>query len=325
MMALFIENCQNSKNTFDISEDSVFWCTADFAWVTGTIYGIFAPLINGVTLLLKKPTLRMEDFAQTLQKHNIDRIYTSPSLIALLNKQILDRSCVINAKIYTVGEKLNGYLVEEFYEKTGVHLRDTWFQSETGGIMLMNTSDDFSKAGSMGVERDAELFLIDNNEMPVKDYSVGRLVISRTHKSLFTDYYNQISKFDDKMSNNYYITGDLVRKDQEGYYWYVSREDDVLNVSGHLISPITIESAMNEISGVIDSMVMGKEDNQIGQIIVAYVVVDDGVDFKKLKRKIKSEIRNKLAFYMVPEVINVVDTIPKTHSGKIIRREIEIV
>lgn len=276
--------------------------------------------------LEKKPTLRMEDFAQTLQKHNIDRIYTSPSLIALLNKQILDRSCVINAKIYTVGEKLNGYLVEEFYEKTGVHLRDTWFQSETGGIMLMNTSDDFSKAGSMGVERDAELFLIDNNEMPVKDYSVGRLVISRTHKSLFTDYYNQISKFDDKMSNNYYITGDLVRKDQEGYYWYVSREDDVLNVSGHLISPITIESAMNEISGVIDSMVMGgKEDNQIGQIIVAYVVVDDGVDFKKLKRKIKSEIRNKLAFYMVPEVINVVDTIPKTHSGKIIRREIEIV
>ena len=265
-----------AKNILQLNEDEIYWCTADQGWVTGTSYGIIGPWSIGVTQIHFGGNYDAEVWMNLLEKEEISIWYTAPTALRMLMRE--ERSVFTNHNlkklkyIFSVGEPLNPEIIHWSRELFDKDIYDTWFQTETGSIMISNRPGLTVKPGSMGKPSDileAAIISDDGNFQP--DKALGNLCVKAGWDSMFKTYLNNEDVYQKKFKNGFYYSGDLAYRDEEGYFWFVGRNDDVINTAGHLISPFEIESALLEIPEIAESGVIGAPDDILFEKVVAYI------------------------------------------------------
>jgi acetyl-CoA synthetase len=323
----------------DLHPDDIFWCTADPGWVTGTSYGIIAPLTNGVTSIVDEADFDAERWYHILEHHRVDVFYTAPTAIRMLQRSGLELAAAHDFSalrlVASVGEPLDADAVHWCERVFGVPVLDTWWQTETGGIMIANYRSQPVRAGSMGrplpgIEAtllartaDGELVL-DTDGSPVEIHdpdTSGELALRAGWPSMFRGYLDQDERYRKAFVDGWYRSGDLARRDADGYYWFVGRGDDVIKTAGHLIGPFEVESVLDEHPAVIETGVIGKPDATAGTIVKAFVVLAPGHEpTEELRRELLGHARSRLGAAVAPREIEFADALPHTRSGKIMRR-----
>jgi acetyl-CoA synthetase len=322
------------RYALDLHPEDIFWCTADPGWVTGTSYGILAPLLHGVTSIIDREEFDAERWYGILQDEGVTVWYTAPTAIRMLMKA----GAEIPAKyrfprlrfIASVGEPLNPEAVRWGKEVLGLPIHDNWWQTETGGIMIANTPAFDIKPGSMGRPLpgiDAAIVKRRENgslEMIETPDAEGELALKAGWPSMFRGYLNNEERYRKCFAgknNEWYLSGDLAKRDADGYYWFVGRADDVIKSAGHLIGPFEVESALMEHPAVAEAGVIGKPDPVVGEMVKAFVSLKKGyTDSEELRRELLGHARKKLGAAVAPKEISVLATLPRTRSGKIMRR-----
>jgi len=315
----------------DLHPGDVFWCTADPGWVTGTSYGLIAPLTNGVTCLLDEGDFDARRWYQVLAAERVTVWYSAPTAIRMLMKAgtALAREHDLSALRFlaSVGEPLNPEAVTWSQEAFGRCFHDNWWQTETGGIMIANFASMEVRPGSMGrplpgidvaiVRRTKDGGV---EEVRAPD-SVGELALRPGWPSMFRAYWSERERYAKCFAGGFYLTGDLARRDADGYYWFVGRADDVIKTMGHLIGPFEVESALLEHPAVAEAAVIGKPDPVAGELVKAFVALKSGVTpDEALQRDLLGFARTRLGAVVAPKEIAFLPTIPRTRSGKIMRR-----
>lgn len=314
----------------DFHPGDVFWCTADPGWVTGTSYGIIAPLVNGVTNVVDEEEFDALRWYQTLEAQQVNIWYTAPTAIRRLMRMDIRPRETYNLEhlrlMLSVGEPLHADAVLWCQKTFGVPVLDNWWQTETGGIMIANYPAMPVKPGSMGkplpgVEAaiadvsDTGLHFIDE---PGKQ---GHLVLKKGFPSMFRAYLNDEARYHKCFRGDWYVTGDLARRDADGYFWFVGRADDIIKTSGHIVGPFEVESTLTQHPAVAEAAVIGKPDPNIGELVKAFVVLKPGHEASDdLKLDITAFARKKMGPAVAPKEISFVENLPKTKSGKILRR-----
>lgn len=314
----------------DLRPGDVYWCTADPGWVTGTSYGIIAPLTNGVTMLVDQGEFEPRRWYETLQRHRVTVWYTAPTAIRMLMKagaelaQSYDLSSV--RFIASVGEPLNPEAIYWGLEAFDQAIHDNWWQSETGGIMIANYAGVDVKPGSMGLPLPGiEAAILeptdDGFEVLTEPDREGQLALRKGWPSMMRAYLGEPARYDKCFHGDWYLTGDLARRDEEGYFWFTGRADDVIKSAGHLIGPFEVESALLEHPAVVEAGIIGKPDAVAGAIVKAFVALHEGLKpTQALHKDLMRFARKRLGPAVAPREIEVVDSLPKTRSGKIMRR-----
>ncbi|NND05907.1 MAG: acetate--CoA ligase [Saprospiraceae bacterium] len=315
------------KYVLDLQEDDIYWCTADPGWVTGTSYGMFAPWSNGVTQVIDEGGFSARRWYENIEKFKINIWYTAPTAIRLLMKagvqtaKKYDLSSLRHAM--SVGEPLNPEAVVWGIEAFDLPFHDNWWQSETGAIMIANYSSMPIRPGSMGRPFPGiQAAIIDSggNEL-VQPMAEGQLAIRPPWPSMFRTYWNDPERYDSCFRQGWYLTGDKAKRDADGYFWFVGRNDDVINTAGHLVSPFEVESALIEHEAIAEAGVIGKPDAIAMEVVKAFVTLHEGIeDTPELLRSLKQHCRQRLGPGVAPREIDIVDILPKTRSGKIMRR-----
>ncbi len=318
------------KYALDLHPDDVYWCTADPGWVTGTSYGIIAPLLHGVTSVVDEADFDAERWYRILADQRVSVWYTAPTAIRMLMKAGPQLAGVRPRPdlrlIASVGEPLNPEAVWWGQEVLGLPIHDNWWQTETGGIMIGNTPAFDIKPGSMGrplpgVEAAIAQRTDDGGVRFLGDSTEGELVLRRGWPSMFRGYLNNPEQYARCFVGEWYFTGDLAERDQDGYFWFVGRSDDVIKSSGHLIGPFEVESVLMEHPAVAEAGVIGKPDEVAGQVVKAFVSLRKGYAAdEELRLDILAHARRKLGASVAPKEIAFLDTLPRTRSGKIMRR-----
>jgi acetyl-CoA synthetase len=320
-----------ARIALDLHPDDVFWCTADPGWVTGTSYGIVAPLVIGATCIVDGADFDPLRWIHILESERINVWYTAPTAIRLLMKagpELFAGHRFPGLRfIASVGEALNPEAVWWGQDVLGRPIHDNWWQSETGGIMIGNTAAQDIKPGSMGrplpgiaahVVRHQEGEPVTVIEAPD---TIGELALETGWPSMFRGYLNQPARYRECFAGNLYLTGDLVRRDADGYYWFVGRSDDVIKSSGHLIGSFEVESVLMEHPGVAEAGVIGKPDEVAGEVIKAFVVLKRDIEpSEDLRLALMAHARRRLGAVVAPKEIAFVPALPHTRSGKIMRR-----
>jgi acetyl-CoA synthetase len=318
------------KFVLDLHADDVFWCTADPGWVTGTSYGIFAPLLHGVLNLVDEADFDATRWYQTLQDQRVTVWYTAPTAIRRLMRipgeprKQFDLSSL--RLVQSVGEPLNPEAVVWGQTALGLPIHDNWWQTETGGIMIANYPAMDIRPGSMG----KPLPGIDAAIVRRLDYGVevisepnrdGELALRRGWPSMFRGYLHDAERYSRCFIDDWYLTGDLARQDADGYFWFVGRADDIIKTSGHMVGPFEVESALMEHPAVAEAAVIGKPDPLVGQIVKAFVVVKQShTSNDELLLELLGFGRQRLGAAVAPKEIAFVTSLPKTRSGKVMRR-----
>lgn len=317
-----------SKEVLGIKDEDIYWCTADHAWVTGSSYGIFGPLALGTTMVAADVGYRAKNIFEIIQKYKVNVWYTAPTLLRMLMREreelIRQYDFTSLREVACVGEALNSEVVRWGKDNLGKTIRDTWFQTETGSIMIANYGDIEVKPGSMGKPaQDIEAAVLDDNYNPLPPGAVGHLAIKPGWSSMFVTYWSRQEAYDKVFRRGWYITGDLVKRDEDGYYWFSSRNDDVINTAGHLVSPFEIESVLIKHKAIAEVAVIGIHDNIMGEKVKAFVVLKEGFESStKLEIELRMLVRNELSPYASPQVIEFMRDLPKNNSGKIMRRSL---
>jgi acetyl-CoA synthetase len=315
----------------DLHPDDIFWCTADPGWVTGTSYGIIAPLTNGVTSIVDEGDFDADRWYGLLQDQRVTVWYTAPTAIRVLMKVGAEvaRNYDLSSLRFlaSVGEPLNPEAVVWGREALGLPFHDNWWQTETGGIMIANFASMEIRPGSMGRPLpgiEAAIVHADDNgrvEVVSEPNVEGELALRPGWPSMFRAYWNAPQRYQKCFAGGYYLTGDLARKDEDGYFWFVGRKDDVIKTSGHLIGPFEVESTLMEHAAVAEAGVIGKPDPVAGEVIKAFVSLHDGYEpSDELRRELLGFARVRLGAAIAPKEIDFVETLPRTRSGKIMRR-----
>lgn len=317
-----------SKYVLDLQDDDIYWCTADPGWVTGTSYGIIGPWSNGVTQCVLDAGFKAESWYQFIAHHKITVWYSAPTAIRALMKegketvQKVDMSCLRH--MCSVGEPLNAEAVLWSTEAFGLTFHDTFWQTETGSMMITNYPGMKIKPGSMGKPFPgitATVVDLKTHEPIDKPGTVGLIAIKPGWPSMFRTYWNNEEVYKSKFVNGWYICGDRASIDEDGYFWFVGRDDDVINTGGHLVGPFEIESALLEHEAVAESAVVGKPDPVNMEVVKAFITLKPGfTGTQELELKIMNFIRKKLSPLAMPQEIEYVESLPKTRSGKIMRR-----
>jgi acetyl-CoA synthetase len=317
-----------AKWVLDLRDDDIYWCTADPGWVTGTSYGIIAPFSLGITQCVLDLGFFAEAWYKFIEKHRITMWYSAPTAIRSLMKagdDIIkkhDLSCLRH--LASVGEPLNSEAVVWSERVFGRPFLDTYWQTETGCIVISNYPGMEVRPGSMGKPfpgiTGTILDPIRNDPYPAPG-KIGLVGLKFDWPSRMRTYWKNEEAFRKKFRNDWYITGDRARMDKDGYFWFVGRDDDVINTGGHLVSPFEVESALLEHPAVAESAVVSKPDPINLEVVKAYVTLKPGFAAgKDLELEIMNFIRKKLSPLAMPQEIEYVDSLPKTRSGKIMRR-----
>jgi acetyl-CoA synthetase len=315
----------------DLHPDDVFWCTADPGWVTGTSYGIIAPLTNGVTSIVDEGDFEPERWYRILHDQQVTVWYTAPTAIRMMMKTGVEIAKQFDFRLLrflgSVGEPLNPEAVVWGQEAFGRPFHDNWWQTETGGIMIANYASMDIRPGSMGRPLPGiEAAIVRKNEdgtvVVIEDTGVeGELALWPGWPSMFRGYWNEPERYAKCFAGGWYLTGDLASRDDDGYFWFVGRADDVIKSSGHLIGPFEVESLLMEHEAVAEAGVIGKPDPMAGELVKAFVVLKDGFEpTDTLKRDLFAFARSRLGAVVAPKEIDFVSTLPRTRSGKIMRR-----
>jgi acetyl-CoA synthetase len=326
------------RYALDLHADDRFWCTADPGWVTGTSYGIIAPLLHGVTSLIDREEFDAERWYSLLETERITVWYTAPTAIRMLMKagpELARQHAFPDLRfVASVGEPLNPEAVWWGKDVLGLPIHDNWWQTETGGIMIANTPAFDIKPGSMGrplpgIEACIVEHLEAEGEAPrvrvVGQPDVeGELALKAGWPSMFRGYLNNEVRYRKCFAgpnNAWYLTGDLARVDADGYYWFVGRADDVIKSAGHLIGPFEVESVLMEHPAVAEAGVIGKPDPVVGEVVKAFISLKDGfTPDEALRLDILGHARKRLGAAVAPKEISFLPVLPRTRSGKIMRR-----
>ncbi len=321
----------------DLHPDDVFWCTADPGWVTGTSYGILAPLAHGVTSIVDEAEFDADRWYATLATHRVNVWYTAPTAIRMLMRvggaAAADHDLSALRFVASVGEPLNPEAVIWGSETLGLPIHDNWWQTETGGIMVANFRSMEVRPGSMGrpmpgvdaaiLRRDAhgQIVLREGSAVLEEPGVEGELALRPGWPSMFRGYLHDDDRYRACFVGGWYRSGDLARRDADGYFWFIGRADDVIKSAGHLIGPFEVENALLEHAAVAEAGVIGVPDPVAGEVVKAFVVVHPDVDpSDALRRELLGFARTRLGAAVAPRAIDFRDDLPKTRSGKIMRR-----
>jgi len=319
------------RYALDLHPGDIYWCTADPGWVTGTSYGIIAPLTNGATMIVDEAEFDAERWYRTLQDHKVTVWYSAPTAIRMLmraGREVADKydlSCL--RFLASVGEPLNPEAVVWSSETFGKPFHDNWWQTETGGIMIANFAAEDVKPGSMGrplpgitagiVERRPDGGVAEIT----KPMALGELALRPGWPSMMRGYLDEEERYKKCFADGWYLSGDLAMRDSDGYFWFVGRADDVIKSAGHLIGPFEVESALMEHPAVAEVGVIGIPDETAGEVVKAYVGLKPKVEASDaLRKELLGHARKRLGPAVAPREIAFRTNLPKTRSGKIMRR-----
>jgi len=329
--AAVIAQHATSRLVLDLHPEEIFWCTADPGWVTGIAYGLIGPLTCGVRMIVDREEFDPQRWCRILAEEQVDVWYTAPTAIRMMMKAgaelVRTRSYPRLRFMASVGEPLNAEAAVWGVAAFGMPFHDTWWQTETGAIMIANFAACDVLPGSMGraipgieaqvVRRrsDGTLEVIDSPDQ------VGEIALRPGWPSMFSSYLENEERYRASFVDGWYLAGDLARRDHDGYFWFIGRADDVIKAAGHLISPFEIESALMTHPAVAQVGVIGVPDAIAGQAVKAFVELKNGVQAnEELRRGLLAHARRLLGAAVAPREIAFAETLPRTRSGKIMRR-----
>jgi acetyl-CoA synthetase len=320
---------------FDIRNDDIFWCTADCGWITGHTYVAYGPLCAGATIVMYEgaPNYPEEDrFWELVEKHKITILYTAPTAIRAFIKwgdQHVDKHDLSSLRLLgTVGEGINPEAWMWYHHKIGggrCPIVDTWWQTETGGIMMSPLPGAIAtKPGSCTKPLPGILpAILDDSGAPVGENQGGKLVLTHPWPGMLRGIWGDDERFQEAYWDTFpglYLAGDNARCDEDGYYWIMGRIDDVINVSGHRLSTIEVESALVSHEKVAEAAAVGRKDDLKGQAIAVFVTLIDAEPSDELKQELRMHVRKEIGALAQPDDIRFTNALPKTRSGKIMRR-----
>lgn len=317
-----------TKWVLDLRPDDVYWCTADPGWVTGTSYGIIGPWSLGITLCVLDAGFTARSWYNFIDKHQVSVWYTAPTAIRSLMKAgddvVKDFNLTSLRHLSSVGEPLNSEAVIWSEKVFGKPFHDTFWQTETGSIMIANLPGLKIKPGSMGRPFPGITASVLDPETyePYTGYGrIGLIAFRPGWPAMMRSYWNNLPKFNEKFVNGWYLSGDRASIDSDGYFWFTGRDDDVINTGGHLVSPFEVESALLEHPAIAESAVVSTPDEINMEVVKAFVTLKPGFDpTPDLELEIMNYVRKKLSPVAMPQHIEYVENLPKTRSGKIMRR-----
>ncbi len=316
-----------ARHVLDLHPEDVYWCTADPGWVTGTSYGIFGPLASGITQVVYEGGFSASRWYQVIDKYRVTAWYTAPTAIRMLMKageEVVKKHDLSSLRyMCSVGEPLNPEAIVWGQKAFGLAFHDNWWQTETGCIQIANYPVMDIRPGSMGRPFPGVIAAILNEtfqeELPPGEE--GHLALKPPWPSMFRTYWGRQDLYESRFVNGWYITGDKARMDEDGYFWFVGRADDVINTAGHLVGPFEVESALVEHPAVAEAGVIGVPDDLAMEVVKAFVSLKDGYEpSAQLKKEIKIFAKKKLHALSCPREIEFLPGLPKTRSGKIMRR-----
>jgi acetyl-CoA synthetase len=317
-----------SKWVLDLQDDDIYWCTADPGWVTGTSYGIIGPWSLGVTQCVLDTGFSATSWYEFIQKRKVTMWYSAPTAIRSLMKagdEVIKEYDLSSLRhLASVGEPLNAEAVVWGEKVYGKPFLDTYWQTETGSMMLTNYPEMKIKPGSMGKPFPGiTAAVVDEKTFaPIEESGkIGLIAFQPGWPAMMRTYWNNEKTYKSKFENGWYLPGDKAYIDQDGYFWFVGRDDDVINTGGHLVSPFEVESALLEHEAIAESAVVSKPDDVNMEVVKAFVTLNPGYEIDDmLELNIMNFIRKKLSPLAMPQDIEYVPTLPKTRSGKIMRR-----
>lgn len=322
-----IQHYYTGRVVLDLREDDVYWCTADPGWVTGTSYGVFAPWLNGVTNVIRGGRFSPQDWYATLQKYKVTVWYSAPTAFRMLMGagddvvKSFDLSSLRH--VLSVGEPLNPEVVRWGMKVYGQRIHDTWWMTETGGQLICNYPSMPIKPGSMGKPLPGtQAAIVDDQGNVLPPLRMGNLAIRTPWPSMMRKIWNNPAKYEEYFRiPGWYVSGDSAYMDEEGYFWFQGRIDDVINTSGERVGPFEVESKLVEHPAVAEAGVIGKPDPLRGEIIKAFISLREGFEpSDELKADISKFVKEGLSAHASPREIEFKDKLPKTRSGKIMRR-----
>ncbi len=319
----------SGRYALELTPGTIYWCTADPGWVTGTSYGIIAPLVNRVTMIVDEAEFDLDRWYGTIEREKVEVWYSAPTAIRMMMRagdaaaEAHDFSGL--RFLASVGEPLNPEAVVWSNRVFGKPFHDNWWQTETGGIMIANLAAQDLRPGSMGKPMPGiRAGIVERTDTGVRELGVGdigELALRPGWPSMMRTYLDEQARYDKCFADGWYLSGDLAMRDTEGYYWFIGRADDLIKSSGHLVGPFEVESALIEHEAVAEAGVIGVPDETAGEVIKAYVTLNPGfAPDEALERAIRGHARKKLGPAVAPREIVFRNTLPKTRSGKIMRR-----
>lgn len=322
-----VQHLYTGQIVLDLREDDIYWCTADPGWVTGTSYGIFAPWLNGVTMVVRGGRFSPGDWYSVIQKYGVTVWYSAPTAFRMLmgagDHLCKEYDLSSLRHVLSVGEPLNPEVVRWGLKVYGQRIHDTWWMTETGGQLICNYPSMDIKPGSMGKPiPGVAAAIIDDSGNVLPPYRMGNLAIAVPWPSMMRKIWNNEAKYGEYFRlKGWYVSGDSAYMDEDGYYWFQGRIDDVINTSGERVGPFEVESKLVEHPAVAEAGVIGKPDPVRGEIIKAFIALREGFEpSDELKSEIAAFVKAGLSAHAAPREIEFKDKLPKTRSGKIMRR-----
>jgi len=317
-----------TKWVLDLHDDDIYWCTADPGWVTGTSYGIIGPFSMGVTQCVLDTGFSADAWYKFIEKHRVTVWYSAPTAIRSLMKagdELIKKYNLSSLRhLASVGEPLNAEAVIWSENVFGKMFHDTYWQTETGSMMITNYPGMEIRPGSMGKPFpgiDATVLDINSHQPIEEPGQIGLIAFKPGWPAMMRTYWNNEATYQKKFVNGWYLSGDRARIDADGYWWFVGRDDDVINTGGHLVSPFEVESALLEHPAVAESAVVSKPDEVNMEVVKAFIALKPGYDpDKDMELQIMNFIRKRLSPLAMPQETEFVESLPKTRSGKIMRR-----
>ncbi|HEX2730740.1 MAG TPA: acetate--CoA ligase [Polyangiaceae bacterium] len=327
----------STKYVFDIQENDIYWCTADVGWITGHSYLVYGPLSNGMTCLMYEGAPNHPDwgrFWQIIDKHKVSILYTAPTAIRAFIRagdEWVDKADLSSLRLLgSVGEPINPEAWMWYHRKIGKSrcpIVDTWWQTETGSILMTTLPGaSYAKPGSTGLPFfGAEPDVVTGDGTSVKDREGGLFIMRRPWPSMLRtiwgDHERYKQQYFSEVPGNLYFSGDGAHRDSDGYYQVIGRIDDVLNVSGHRIGTAEVESSLVAHKDVAEAAVVGRPDELTGQALVAFVTLKPGAARDDaMKQALKQHVGKDIGKFAAPDDVRFADALPKTRSGKIMRR-----
>ncbi|EEL48942.1 MULTISPECIES: acetate--CoA ligase [Bacillus cereus group] len=322
-----VQHYQTAKWVLDLKEDDVYWCTADPGWVTGTAYGIFAPWLVGGSNVVLGGRFSPDAWYEALENYGVTVWYSAPTAFRMLmgagEEAIKKYDLSALRHVLSVGEPLNPEVIRWGMNAFGLRIHDTWWMTETGGQVICNYPCMEIRPGSMGKPiPGVKAAIVDNEGNEVPPYTMGNLAIAKGWPSMMRAVWNNPQKYESYfMPGDWYVSGDSAYMDEDGYFWFQGRIDDVIMTSGERVGPFEVESKLIEHPAVAEAGVIGIPDPVRGEIIKAFIALRAGYEASdELKEEIRQFVKKGLAAHAAPRQIEFRDKLPKTRSGKIMRR-----
>lgn len=322
-----VQQLQTARWVMDLKDEDVFWCTADPGWVTGTAYGIFGPMLAGATSLILGGRFSTDSWYESIQEYGVTVWYSAPTAFRMLmgaGAGPLEKYDLSSLRhILSVGEPLNPEVIRWGMEVFNLRIHDTWWMTETGAQTICNFGSLPIKPGSMGKPVPGiEAAIVDDRGQILPPNQMGNLAIKKGWPAMMRQIWNNSEKYDSYFLNNeWYVSGDSAYMDEDGYFFFQGRVDDVIMTSGERVGPFEVESKLLEHPAIVEAGVIGKPDPVRGEIIKAFIALHEGYEpSEELADDIKQFVKKELAAHAAPREIEFKDKLPKTRSGKIMRR-----